>query len=188
MSGNAKIGSIEKLKEFRARMLLAKDSISAALCEASADIQRIKVWLSQEQKSYWQGVYRKRQEQFQLAKRNLANKKNETTMLGNRRSCIDEEKAYQKAKRLIEEAELKLKNIHRWSSIIDKEIYNYKSLVQPITNMTEDDIPKAAALLEAMVISLEKYADYYTDTTESVARNGQEEETPDNQPEQDGEQ
>ncbi len=176
MSGNARIGSVQKLQEFRSRLIIARDSIRVALNEATTDIQRIKMWISQEQKSYWQGIYRKRQEQYQLARRQLNSKKNETSMLGNRRSCIDEEKAFQKAKFLLEEAEQKLKNIQRWSGVIDKEIYSYRGVVQPITTIAEDDMAKAAALLESMVISLEMYADNISGSPESVLRSGQIEE------------
>ena len=176
MAGSAKIESIDKLKEFRAKIIIFRDMIRSALSEADADAHRLKIWVTQEQKTYWQGQYRKRQEMFQIAKRELTSKKNEKTQLGNRRSFIDEEKAFRKAKLMLEEAETKLKNIQRWSLILEKEIYNYKSLVQPITSIADDDLPKAAGLLEAMVISLEKYADISTVDKESVTRDGQPEE------------
>lgn len=173
MAGSARIESIDKLKEFRAKIIIVRDMIRSALSEADADAHRLKIWVSQEQKNYWQGQYRKRQEKFQIARRDLASKKNEKTVIGNRRSFVDEEKAFRKAQLQLEEAELKLKNIQRWSTILEKEIYNYKGLVQPITLMADEDLPKAAALLESMIISLEKYADITTAEKDSVTRNGE---------------
>ena len=171
----ASITSIDNLKEFRACFIKARESLKSALSEAESELQRIKIWLLQDQRKYWETAYRKRQELFQVARRELQRKKGETTMLGNRRSFVDEEKAFQKAKFQLEEAENKLKAIKRWAGILDKEIFNYKGMVQGLSNFTQEDIPKACGNLEAMIISLEKYADYTTVDNDDFMRAGERE-------------
>ena len=156
----ANISSVDSLKEFRVGLIKARDALKSSLSETESDIQRLKIWLNQDQRKHWESAYRKRHEQCQTARRELQRKKNETTMLGNRRSFVDEEKAYQKARFQMEEAEQKLKAIKRWSTILEKEIFNYKGSVQALASITEDEMPKACANLESMIISLEKYADY----------------------------
>lgn len=173
MSGSAKISSIDKLSEFRAKYITARDRIKSALAEADADIQRLKMWLTQEQKGYWENQLRKRQEAYQVAKRELTNRKVQKSMLGNRQDTTDQEKAFKKATIALEESQEKLKNIQRWTAVLDKEIYSYKGAVQPITSFAQEDMVHGAALLEAMVISLQKYADYNMGELDSMARNGQ---------------
>ncbi len=156
----ANISSVDNLKEFRVGLIKARDALKSSFSEAESDIQRFRNWLVQDQRKHWETIYRKRHEQCQTARRELQRKKNEKTMLGNRRSFVDEEKAYQKAKFQLEEAEQKLKAIKRWSSILEKEIFNYKGAVQGLASITEESLPKACGNLESMIISLEKYADY----------------------------
>ena len=169
------ISSVDNLKEFRVGLVKAREALKASLSETEADIQRFKVWLTNDQVKYWESAYRKRQEQYQVARLELQRKKNEKTMLGNRRSFVDEEKAFQKAKFQLEEAEQKLKAVKRWAIVLEKEIFNYKGSVQGLSEMVNDDLPKACGNLEAMIISLEKYSDYSSVDNEVFARSGEQE-------------
>ncbi len=173
MSGSAKVASIDNLKEFRSRLIIARERINSALSEAQADAQRLKIWLSQEQKDHWQGQLSKRQEQYQIARRELANRKNQKNMMGNRQDYSDQEKAFKKAEFLLNEAQEKLRLIQRWTQVLDKEMFSFKSAIQPITTLAQEEMPRAAAVIDAMVISLEKYAEYDTGQIDLLVRGGE---------------
>ncbi|MBN2064248.1 MAG: hypothetical protein JW745_05555 [Sedimentisphaerales bacterium] len=173
MSGPAKVASIDNLKEFRSRLIIARERINSALSESQADAQRLKIWLTQEQKDYWQGQLSKRQEQYQIARRELSNRKNQKNMMGNRQDYSDQEKSFKKAEFLLNEAQEKLRLIQRWSQVLDKEMYSFKSAIQPITTLAQEEMPRAAAVIDAMVISLEKYAEYDTEQIDMLVRGGE---------------
>lgn len=159
MSGFARVGSVDMLKEFRVSLFTFAQKASMALNDADSDIQRTIIWLKQDQHSYWKNQLRRREEQYTKAKLTLRQKKYiEKSPIGVRCSYIDEEKALAAAQRHLEEAQEKLKKIQRWLPQLEKEIYAYKGQIQGLNNSLEVDIPTAAVHLDNMIDALEAYA------------------------------
>ncbi len=158
MSGQARVGSIDKLKEFRTSLCKFSDSVSAALEEAITDIYRTGVWLEQSQYTYWKSQHHKRNEKYIEAKLALKRRQQmETAPGGGHYSYVDEKKAVAAAQRKLEEAEAKLKNIKRWVPLLKKEALSYRSLAQGLATMIETEVPNARSGLDNMIDSLESY-------------------------------
>ena len=158
MSGQARVGSIEKLKEFRVALCKFSDTVSTALEEAITDIHRTGVWLEQSQFTYWKSQYQKCNEKYIEAQLALKRRQQmENSPGGGHYSYVDERKAVASAQRKLEEAEAKIKNIKRWIPLLKKEALAYRGLAQGLATMIEAEIPNARSGLDNMINSLESY-------------------------------
>ncbi len=158
MGEYARVESFEALKRFRAALCQFADSAGAGLDEAEADIQRTAAWLSQEQSNFWKREGEKRAELFTRAKSALNRKKLQSTALGNRPSCVDEEKELARATQRLEEARVKAANVRRWCRLLTEEAFTYQAVAGGLSQVLAVDVPNALAQLDNMIAALEAYA------------------------------
>lgn len=157
MSQAARVESIEKLKDLRVALCLFAETARTGLLEGDSEIQRVGLWLKNEQLRYWKSQIISRSELLTRAKIALNQKKLTKTPLGGHYSCVDEEKAVQLARRRLEEAETKLANVQKWNRRLDEEVFEYKGQVQALGRMVDSELPAAIARLDRMIESLESY-------------------------------
>lgn len=158
MSGYARVGSIEVLREFRASLCTFAHTAATALEESYSEIQRTALWLKQQQYSYWKSQVRTCSEEYQKARLGLKSKQNyDASGLGAKYSYIDEKKILAAAQRKLELAQQKLANVQRWATRFEKESFDYKGLIQGLMDVAEVEIPKAMAQIDRMVDVLESY-------------------------------
>lgn len=158
MSQGARLDSIEKLKDLRVVLALFMDAARTGLLEAEAEIQRLGLWLKNDQVRHWKSQMMTRGELVARAKIALNQKKLTRTPLGGHYSCVDEEKALQAAKRRLAEAEEKLANVQKWCRRLDEEVFEYKGQTQALARAVDSDLPVAVAQIDRMLDSLESYA------------------------------
>src|SRR5579875_2662200 len=120
MTQGAKVESIDALKVFRVAMIKFAENANVALGDAESEVQRVQMWLENEQQSHWNQQIRKRTEVLGRAKEALRMKKVFKDASGSSQSYIDEEKAVQKATRALEEAQEKLANVKQWARKFQK--------------------------------------------------------------------
>ena len=157
MSQAARVESIEKLKDLRVALCLLAETGRTGLLEADSEIQRVNLWLKNEQVRHWKSQIMSRSEMVSRARIALSQKKLTKTPLGGHYSCVDEEKALQLARRRLEEAETKLANVQKWNRRLDEEVFEYKGQVQALGRMVDSELPVAIAQLDRMIESLESY-------------------------------
>lgn len=158
MGDQAWVESFEALKRLRTALCRFAEVVSAGMGEADAELQRAREWLRSERSSYWKEEGRKRGELLIKAKVALAGKKAQSTPLGGRPSCIEEEKELARAMRRVEEAERKLANVHHWRLRLDEEFFSYQTVASGLSQALAVDIPNALAQLDNMLTALEAYA------------------------------
>lgn len=157
MSQAAHVESIEKLKDLRVALCVLAETARTGLLDADSEIQRVNLWLKNEQVRYWKSQIMSRGEMVTRAKIALNQKKLTKTPLGGHYSCVDEEKALQLARRRLEEAETKLANVQKWNRRLDEEVFEYKGQVQALGRMVDSMLPVAIARLDRMIEALESY-------------------------------
>lgn len=157
MRESARVESIEALAAFRGSLCKFSDVVEIGLQEAESEIQRTNSWLKNEQLSFWKDQIRKRAEIVLQTKHDLNRKKLYKTPTGGRYSTVDEEKALKVAKMRHEEAEQKLRNVHRWIGRLAKEVILYQGQVNALRQAAGVGVPKAVAHLDRLVGSLEAY-------------------------------
>ncbi len=158
MNGSARVHSIEVLQDFRAALCEFGQGASTALEEAVSEVQRVLMWLKLEQRPYWQGELRRRNEAYAQAKLALKRKRDlETSPLGGHYSYVDERKAVALAERRVAEAETRYRNVQRWAMKLEDEAFTFKTVLRGLLDTVELDLPTALSDIDAMVIALEKY-------------------------------
>ena len=157
MSRVAKVHDIEALKRFRLALITFAEKASSAIGEADAEVQRVAMWLENEQSTYWASELRKRHTAVIKAKDDLRYKQIFKSPTGGRQSTVDEEKALAIALRRHAEAEQKIANVKKWIRQLDKESHLYRGSMQRLATTVAVDLPNAASKISRMVAALEGY-------------------------------
>ena len=133
------------------------EKATAALGEADSEVQRVTMWLENEQTSFWTSELRKRQAAVMKAKEALRFKQIFKSPTGGKQSTVDEEKAVAVALRRFAEAEQKMNNVKKWMRQLHKESHIYRGAVQRLATTVSVDVPNAGAKISRMVMALEGY-------------------------------
>ncbi len=158
MSQEARIHSILVLTQLRASLGTFAEIASAALEEASTEIQRTRQWLEGDRSRHWKKEVQTRSEQMARARIALKQKQVfDRTLAGTPTSCVDEKKALKKAEARFQEAEHKLSRVRAWTQQLEKEMSDYRGATQRLLSAVEVDIPNARARLDKMIDALEAY-------------------------------
>jgi len=157
MSGGAKVGSVDALKQFRANLIKFAEIGNVAMAAADSDIDRTLGWLERDQTTYWAGQLRKRHAEVMQREDELRQKKLFKGPDGTTQSVVDEMKAVAVAKRRKEEAEQKNIAVQRAIQILRKESMLYKGRVQKLATVLQSDVPRAVHRLDGMLTHLDEY-------------------------------
>lgn len=158
MGVRANVQSIEPLRYMRLSMLKFGEACSTALGDAESDVQRTLNWLETEARSYWQGQLTKRQAHVTHCQEAVRMKKLFKDSTGKPQSAVEEEKALKIAQRAHEEAIRKIQAVHKYTGVLRKESETFRSVIQRLATMVEQDVPTAAAKLDGYVMQIEQYA------------------------------
>jgi len=153
----ARVESIDAIKAFRRAWLKFAEVANVALTEAEADAHETFRWLETEQRSFWANQVRKSTDLVSRCEEALRHKRIFKDAAGRTPSAVDEEKALARAKRMKETAEEKLENVRRYTPRVGREIMLFKGQIQRLATFLGADIPTAAAKLDKITDTLERY-------------------------------
>jgi hypothetical protein len=156
MPRGAHVASIAALTEFRADLAAFTADAREALSANEMELQRAFTWLDT-QTAFWKREIRVRQEEVVAAKNNLAARKM-LKLFGKPPDCTEQEKALRLAQRRLAEAEQKLVNCKRWLTELPRHADEYLAKARHMAGILEADMPRAGAMLEKKIESLEAYA------------------------------
>ena len=157
MPEGARVDSLDALTLFKSALLKFQEAAQIALSDAEGEMNRVLLWVENEQQSHWQIQIRKCQEAVVRCKEAVRMKKIFKDASGRQQSAVDEEKALTVAVKRLAEAETKLAAVKRWSRQLQKEIGMYKGGVQRFVTTVEAEIPHAAAHIEGLLTKLDAY-------------------------------
>ena len=128
MARHVKISSIETLEAFRSRLILFLDKAGSAMDDAGDDVRRTRIWLQQDQRLLWEGKVKRLRKQLEQA---------EAELFTSRLSAMTEHSAARqmavtRLRRLLREAEEKLKLVKKWNRSFD-------NAVDPLVKKLEGD-------------------------------------------------
>jgi hypothetical protein len=155
---HARVDSIAALREFRAGLVMFKEAASLALDEMESEMQRVLLWLRDDQYKHWRKQLQVRTDEHTQAR--LALKRRQIfdrALSGSVSSCVDERKALKKAEQRLQEATLRFKRVGRYIQLIEKAQSDYKGLVKGLVGDLDVNLPNARARLDRMAEALEKY-------------------------------
>ena len=153
---SADIRSPESLKRFRHRYLEFDKNAHRALELIYGDLRSVGDWLNREQLPYWKLQLRRRHDHMKDMWREYIMARHGDPRMG-KPSFVDERKAYEKAKRMKEEAELKIRIVEKWKMTLDMEIEKLVPPTRRFQSLLDEITPKAVARLDHMMDRLEEY-------------------------------
>jgi hypothetical protein len=157
MAGGAN-AETEALAMFKIALVKFTEACNAGMGDAEADVQRMLMWLENEQVTHWTVQIRHRQDALMRAEEALRQKKLYKDSTGRVPSAVEEQKQVNLCKQKLEEAQQKLANTKRWAKQLQKESLLYKGGMQRFQTTVSSDVPSAIAHLGALIKQLEDYA------------------------------
>jgi hypothetical protein len=154
MAERAHVTSVEALKEFRSYLMVYLSKARPTLDEVSSDLVRTRIWLQNDQRTYWEGQVRKRAKLLEMAQQALYSSK--ISIL--HEAGTAEQMAVLKAKRVLEEAEAKLKMVKYWNREFDNRAEPLAKQMDKLQTILTQDMVQAAAHLAKTVNTLDAYA------------------------------
>lgn len=153
MSGQAQITSIAALEAFRADLIVFLGQMGPVVDEAGGELVRMRFWLQNEQRDFWQNQLRRRQRKLEEAQAELFNARLSTFQ----DSTILPHMAVQKAQRAVQEAEQKLLAIRKWERELDNLAEPHLKQLDQLRGFLATDMNKAVAFLNQVLQALEAY-------------------------------
>lgn len=154
MADQAKITSIEALEAFRACLIVFVDSAHRSIDQVGDDVRRMRSWVHSEQRIHWEREIRKRDRILGEAKQELMRVK----LSGLRDNTFPQEEAVRRAKRALEHAEEKLRNVKRWTRDYDHHLDPLIKRLGSLHELLDHDLPKAISFLVQAQKILDSYA------------------------------
>jgi hypothetical protein len=153
MADRANVSSVDALEEFRSALIVYVSKARPTLEEVSSEIQRVRSWLQNDQRVYWEGQMRKRLQVLDTAKAALSSArmallKKDTTL---------EQMAVHKATRAVQEAEAKLKVLKQWNREFDGQVDPLSRQLDKLHTILSHDMMQAVAYLARAITTLQAY-------------------------------
>ena len=149
----AKITSIDAIEAFRANLVVYVGKAAPALDEIGEVVRRMRAWLQDEQRMHWEGEIRHRRKTLEQAQAALLSAR----LSALREGITTEQMAVNRAKRLVEEAEEKLRRVKLWSREFDTMVAPSLKKLESLRSILSNDTPQAVAYLARTVRTLDAY-------------------------------
>ena len=157
MSGGAHVDSFEVVRDFRTAVATFADEARDALAIYDLELRRTLDWLLAYQPQAWQQEVRKAEEAIRVAKIELGRCRSQRLPGGGEPSCMEEKKILERAKRRQQFAEEKLIVTRKWGQNFNRDATQYTSQASQLGDLLDADLPRALALLDRVLLSLEAY-------------------------------
>ena len=153
MPGQAQITSIEALEAFRADLIVFLSQMQPAIDEVGGEMTRMKSWLQNEQRQFWENQMRLRRRKLEEAQAELFN----TRLSSLQVSSSLQQMVVQKTQRAVQEAEHKLSLLKKWDRDLENLASPLLKLVEQLQGFLSSDMAHAVIYLTQAVQAVEAY-------------------------------
>lgn len=128
-----------------------------AIYEIQADVDRTIQWLRNERTPHWKRVIRRREEEANRAKQNLARKQLKLSSKDGPTPDSEEKLLLRRAMARLDSAKERQRATANWLRKLEHERVLMKGYLSPIALTLEADLPQAVALLKKIGETLDEY-------------------------------
>jgi len=168
MPDRAHVTSVDALESFRASLIVYLGKARSTLEEVSADVQRMRDWLENEQRTYWEHELRRRSRDLQEAQQALFSSR----LSQLREASAAEQMAVQRAKRALDQADAKLRVVKQWNRVFDNRVDPLVKQMEKLHTVLAHDMVQAVAFLAQAINTLHAYADIVPPSATGAAAAG----------------
>ena len=170
MPDRAHVTSVDALESFRTSLIIYLSKARPALEEVSADVQRTRSWLENEQRLYWESEFRRRSRAHQEAQAALFSSRISKL----RQESAAEQMAVHRTKHALDEAEAKLRVLKQWNRVFDNRVAPLVKQMEKLQTVLSHDMVQAVAFLTQAIQTLEAYAGIAPPAATEAAKPGAE--------------
>jgi len=155
MPQKAHITSVEALEHFRSTLIVYLGKARPVLEEVSAEVVRTRGWIENDQRTRWEAEAKRRAKLLEQAQAALF-----SARISNlRKDSTAEQLAFHRAKRAMEEADIKLRTIKKWSRDFDSRVEPLVKQTEKLHTVFANDMVKAVAYLAEAIKTLAAYSE-----------------------------
>lgn len=157
MSDQADVKSIDTLAFVKAAFAAFAHETNQAVSEIEIQGQRAVEWITVDRAAFWKGEIRRRSDIVNKAIKDLEHCRTFKKVGDNTPSCVEEKKALDKARKLLETAERKAEAVRRWTPVVQQQFRETCVRLVRFREVIDVDCPRAMAQLEKMLKALDAY-------------------------------
>lgn len=153
MPDRVKVHSLDALREFRTQVCLFTIRAHTALDEIAGGARGMKPWLQEDRFPYWRNQVQDRLRRVADARAAL----NRSRLATMKPSHLEEEQEVTAALAALRQAEEKVRVVRTWTKKYESASQPLVGRMYALSHVIEQDMPKAMALLDGLIASLEAY-------------------------------
>jgi DNA repair exonuclease SbcCD ATPase subunit len=155
MESQAKVTSIDALENFRANLMIFMTKAHQTLDVVGDEIRRTRSWIQHDRRIYWEAEVRKRARVLAQAEQELLSAR----MIKLLENLAARQAAVRKAKQALQEAEMKLRNVKRWSRDFEGAMEPLAKSLQTLREYLTLELPRGVSFLLQAQKTLEAYGE-----------------------------
>lgn len=164
----ANVHTVDALKDVRAALIKFQERSTTAMGELRQKIDRTLAWLELDRPNYWKDQERRAYDLLASTRTALETCRLKT--VGGRKSdCIEEKKAYERAKVRMEYVHEKQRAVQKWMVQAGREGNEYRARTSTFQRSLENDVPLMIAQLGRMIDAIEAYSETTTNAASAPA-------------------
>lgn len=160
MSGSqsANVHSVDAIKDVRAALIKFQERATTAMGDMRQKIDRTVAWLELDRPNYWREQERRAYDLLATTRVALDTCRLRT-VAGRRSDCIEEKKAFERAKMRMEYVREKQLAVRKWMVQSGREANEYRARTSTFQRALENDVPLMIAQLGRMIDAIEGYSE-----------------------------
>ena len=155
---SANVQSVDAIKDVRNALIRFQERATNAMGDLRQKIDRTVAWLELDRPNYWQDQERRAYDLVASTRVALETCKLRT-VAGRRSDCIEEKKAFERAKMRMEYVREKQQAVRKWMVQSGQEANEYRSRTSNFMRTLENDVPLMIAQLGRMIDAIERYSE-----------------------------
>ncbi|MGH7968178.1 MAG: hypothetical protein ACREIC_05555 [Limisphaerales bacterium] len=160
MPEQARVTSLGALESFRSHLIVYLSQVRPLLEEVSAGVVRTRLWIENDQRTYWENQIRRRNKELQEAQQALF-----SARIGSlKQGTSAEQLLVQRAKRQVEDADSKLRVLKRWNRDYDGRVDPLVKHMEKLHTILSNDMVKAVVYLTQAIGTLAAYSEIKKET------------------------
>ncbi|MFP6611102.1 MAG: hypothetical protein VB835_02240 [Pirellulales bacterium] len=168
MSTPANVSSVAAIRTFKAALQIYIDTADDALLSMKMELERSIAWLQHDRPAHWKRQVQDSWTRVSDARATLSRARMRI-ISGQRPSCIDEQKALDKANHDVKHAEEMTEVTRTWCQNMQHETLEYAGQLSHLVTMYGVELPQAVESLDRIIGSLEAYSAVQLPTTDAAA-------------------
>lgn len=162
----ANVHTVDALKDVREALIKFQERSMTAMGELRQKIDRTLAWLELDRPNYWKEQERRAYD-LVATTRVAWETCRLRTVAGHRSDCIEEKKAFEKAKMRVEYVHEKQRLVQKWMVQAGREANEYRARTSNFQRSLENDVPLMIAQLARMIDAIEAYSETTTPAMQS---------------------